>query len=222
MKKQYIIGAFIICITFTSCEDIDTQSYISILASLMGVCVALIGVCATIIVGFQIASHLDIHDTKKQMESVKAESENVQKDKKEIQEKIEFLETNLSNAFVLVASKSDDNAFKSLAYMTSIYCDSFKNINAKLNAENAEAKEDVNAIIDTYSLLGLFKEDVDTFIANNSKTQDIPSEITELANARWQAKINKDWTKADTLRNELLAKGYIIKDSKDGFEIIPQ
>lgn len=132
MKKQYIIGAFIICITFTSCEDIDTQSYISILASLMGVCVALIGVCATIIVGFQIASHLDIHDTKKQMESVKAESENVQKDKKEIQEKIEFLETNLSNAFVLVASKSDDNAFKSLAYMTSIYCDSFKNINAKI------------------------------------------------------------------------------------------
>lgn len=132
MKKQYIIGAFIICITFTSCEDIDTQSYISILASLMGVCVALIGVCATIIVGFQIASHLDIHDTKKQMESVKAESENVQKDKKEIQEKIEFLETNLSNAFVLVASKSDDNAFKSLAYITSIYCDSFKNINAKI------------------------------------------------------------------------------------------
>lgn len=98
----------------------------------IGICTTLIGVCATIIVGFQIASHLDIHDTKRQMESVKAESENVQKDKKEIQEKIEFLETNLSNAFVLVASKSDDNAFKSLAYMTSIYCDSFKNIDAKI------------------------------------------------------------------------------------------
>ena len=62
----------------------------------------------------------------------KQDSNKFKKDKKEIQEKIEFLETNLSNAFVLVASKSDDNAFKSLAYMTSIYCDSFKNIDAKI------------------------------------------------------------------------------------------
>lgn len=126
MKKQYIIGAFIICITFTSCEDIDTQSYISILASLMGVCVALIGVCATIIVGFQIASHLDIHDTKKQMESVKVESENVQKDKKEIQEKIEFLETNLANAFVILSDTSDSTVVRCLAGMTSIYCANYK------------------------------------------------------------------------------------------------
>ena len=126
MKKQYIIGAFIICITFTSCENIGTQSYISILASLMGVCVALIGVCATIIVGFQIAGHLDIHDTKKQMESVKAESENVQKDKKEIQEKIEFLETNLADAFVILSDTSDSIVVRCLAGMTSIYCASYK------------------------------------------------------------------------------------------------
>lgn len=121
----------IVCTIATICGNTNNSiglyydDYVGILASF-------IGVCTTIIVGFQIASHLDIHDTKKQMESVKAESENVKKDKKEIQEKIEFLETNLSNAFVLVASKSDDNAFKSLAYMTSIYCDSFKNIDAKI------------------------------------------------------------------------------------------
>lgn len=94
----------------------------------IGVLATLIGVCATIIVGFQIASHLDIHDTKRQMEFVKAESEKVQKDKKEIQEKIEFLRTNLSNAFVMLSETTENSAIRSLADMSAIYCDSPQNI----------------------------------------------------------------------------------------------
>ena len=136
MSRNFFINTLcvftaIACITLTFLGNIKNGGVLTP-DGFIGVLATLIGVCATIIVGFQIASHLDIHDTKKQMESVKAESENVQKDKKEIQEKIEFLETNLSNAFVLVASESDNNAFKSLAYMTSIYCDSFKNIDARI------------------------------------------------------------------------------------------
>ena len=98
----------------------------------IGICTTLIGVCATIIVGFQIASFFKIQENEKQLEQLKVERDEIQKAQINIQDKIEYLETNLSNAFVLVASKSDDNAFKSLAYMTSIYCDSFKNIDAKI------------------------------------------------------------------------------------------
>jgi len=54
------------------------------------------------------------------------------------------------------------------------------------------------------------------------KKDDAPDEVVALAQARWEAKQAKDWGKADTLRNELLAQGWVIKDSKDGFELEPK
>ena len=51
---------------------------------------------------------------------------------------------------------------------------------------------------------------------------EIPEEIKSLAEQRWQAKVNRDWAKADELRNVLSQKGYIIKDNKDGYEIVKQ
>ena len=40
-----------------------------------------------------------------------------------------------------------------------------------------------------------------------------------MAEIRWQAKLNKDWTKADTLRQELLNLGYEILDSKTEYTV---
>lgn len=51
------------------------------------------------------------------------------------------------------------------------------------------------------------------------KTDDIPADIKKLAELRWQAKLNKDWLNADNLRNELLDKGYVIFDGKEGYKI---
>ena len=48
---------------------------------------------------------------------------------------------------------------------------------------------------------------------------EIPEDIVDLAEKRWQAKKNKDWTKADSLRAELKEKGYEIKDSSDSYTI---
>ena len=48
---------------------------------------------------------------------------------------------------------------------------------------------------------------------------DIPEDIKELAELRWQAKLNKDWASADKYRNEIQDKGYVILDSKDGYKI---
>ena len=51
------------------------------------------------------------------------------------------------------------------------------------------------------------------------ETDDIPSDIKKLAEERWQAKQNKDWAKADALRQEILKQGYVILDAKDGYKI---
>ena len=48
---------------------------------------------------------------------------------------------------------------------------------------------------------------------------EIPEEIIKLAEARFEAKKQKDFTRADEIRNQISAMGYIIVDTKDGFEI---
>ena len=51
------------------------------------------------------------------------------------------------------------------------------------------------------------------------KQIDAPQEIIALAQERWDAKQAKDWGKADELRDALLEKGWIVKDSKEGFDL---
>ncbi len=48
---------------------------------------------------------------------------------------------------------------------------------------------------------------------------DVPAEIAALAEARFAAKKEKNWTEADRLRAEIAEKGYLIKDTKDGYTI---
>ncbi len=55
---------------------------------------------------------------------------------------------------------------------------------------------------------------------NQSEEELVPVEIQQLAEARWQAKLNKDWAEADVLRSKITEAGWTIKDSKDGFEIL--
>ena len=53
-----------------------------------------------------------------------------------------------------------------------------------------------------------------------TKAQDIPQEIIILAEQRKQAREEKRWQESDRLRDEIQARGYIIKDSKEGYELI--
>lgn len=50
---------------------------------------------------------------------------------------------------------------------------------------------------------------------------EVPAHIQALARQRWDAKQAKDWPAADALRKQLEAAGWLIKDSKEGFTIIP-
>lgn len=52
--------------------------------------------------------------------------------------------------------------------------------------------------------------------------EEIPQEILDLAEQRKQARQDKDWAKADELRERIGQKGYEIKDTKDGMQILPK
>ena len=53
-------------------------------------------------------------------------------------------------------------------------------------------------------------------IVYNRKSNDIDAEIQSLIDKRQQARANKDWATADAIRDELKAKGIILKDTPQG------
>tara|TARA_B100001248_G_scaffold201492_1_gene155746 strand:- start:29356 stop:30786 length:1431 start_codon:yes stop_codon:yes gene_type:complete len=53
----------------------------------------------------------------------------------------------------------------------------------------------------------------------DAPTEDVPEAIQLLAQKRWEAKKNKDFAAADSLRQELESQGWKVLDSKDGYTI---
>jgi cysteinyl-tRNA synthetase len=51
------------------------------------------------------------------------------------------------------------------------------------------------------------------------ESEDIPTDITELALSRYDAKIAKNWAEADRIRNELANLGWKMIDEKDGWRV---
>lgn len=53
------------------------------------------------------------------------------------------------------------------------------------------------------------------------KKEAIPEEILALAKARQEARAQKNWAESDRLRDELAAKGWAVRDSKEGQSLKP-
>ena len=49
--------------------------------------------------------------------------------------------------------------------------------------------------------------------------EEVPPEVATLVEARASARTNKNWAEADRLRNELAARGWEVRDSKDGQKV---
>ena len=98
----------------------------------------------------------------------------------------------------------------------------FKRISAKCAAGDSSCAEDVKQVRETYSLLGIFTKPADSYFAEVAakNKEEIPAQVASLAAARWEAKKGKNWAEADSLRAQIDALGYTVKDSKDGYEII--
>ena len=60
---------------------------------------------------------------------------------------------------------------------------------------------------------------VDQVLQISGEEADLPAEITALAEARVQARLAKEWRKSDELRDELAARGWEARDTKDGQKI---
>ena len=68
----------------------------------------------------------------------------------------------------------------------------------------------------------LYKFDTVLALSLDKKSENqekIPEEVLKLAEERLKARHEKNWAESDRLRNEILALGYSIKDSKEGYEL---
>ena len=86
-----------------------------------------------------------------------------------------------------------------------------KDANQTLTAESAAAaiRAALNALLELCDVLGLLMK----------KGGDLPADIQALADARAQARKDKDWKKSDELRDQLKALGYTVEDTKEGQKV---
>ena len=54
----------------------------------------------------------------------------------------------------------------------------------------------------------------------NIEKTEIPEEVIKMAEERLRARKDNNWAESDKIRDEILAKGFIIKDTQDGYEIV--
>ena len=62
-------------------------------------------------------------------------------------------------------------------------------------------------------------ERIDSVLVIQPEVASLPAAIAALAEARMQARLAKDWRKSDELRDELSARGWEARDTKDGQKV---
>ena len=77
---------------------------------------------------------------------------------------------------------------------------------------NVQNKEDLQAFAGLVYALGLDLFEVE-------QQAEIPSEIVDMAQQRWDAKKQRDFARADELRAKIKSLGWEVFDKKDGFDI---
>lgn len=98
---------------------ITTDSYIGIIASL-------IGVCATIVVGFQIVSFFELRNLKQQVEHVEKQRKELELYKATIANELHLSKTGISNAFGILSVVEKGSLLGYTARICSIVCDDLK------------------------------------------------------------------------------------------------
>ncbi len=129
-----------------------------------------------------------------------------------------LIEDNEYDKKVNEALQDDFNTPKALSYLFDI----FKEMSKKVKDLDDSVVKDYFKVKQAYKILGLFVNDSKKVLEfyDNKNQIEIPSQIKEMAEKRWQAKLNKDYQQADVLRQEIENQGYQIKDSKEDYNII--
>ncbi len=99
------------------------------------------------------------------------------------------------------------------------------NFSAALGALFDVVRE-TNRLLDTAALtpgqaqaLREWRDRINTVLAFQADASGVPPEVQEILDRRAAARANKDWKASDTLRDEILALGWQVKDTKDGQKV---
>jgi cysteinyl-tRNA synthetase len=63
---------------------------------------------------------------------------------------------------------------------------------------------------------------IDSVLGFEREAAAVPADVLALVEQRQQARANKEWKKSDEVRDEILAKGWVVKDTKDGPKLTPR
>lgn len=107
--------------------------------------------------------------------------------------------------------ESLENDFDTVIGLTVVF-DFMKNIHRDIDSDSLTTKE-VSSVIE---LLRSWDAVMGVFDWTILEEKAIPENVEKMAQERQEAKKNKDFARADELRQEIEKLGYIITDSKDG------
>lgn len=84
------------------------------------------------------------------------------------------------------------------------------NISLTENANSANAFAACKVLAELGDVLGILYRETEV---------EIPADVQKLLDERQSARKNKEWTKSDELRDEILALGYLVEDARDGQKV---
>ena len=112
-----------------------------------------------------------------------------------------------------------DNDFNTALAISNLFT-YFKKAKAKLNVGDNSVGADVNQIMKTYSLLGIFTSSPQAFVEKYGKEDmQIPAQVVELAERMQNARKQKDYQTADAIRAEIDALGFAVLITREGYTI---
>jgi len=106
------------------------------------------------------------------------------------------------------AMNDDLNTPKALA----IFLSWMKSETKKINNDSAS----INEISSAWNFLNVFNS---IFLFVNDEEVLLPDKIKELVGQRKIARINKDWSLSDKIRDMIRGEGWLVEDTRDGQKI---
>jgi cysteinyl-tRNA synthetase len=80
----------------------------------------------------------------------------------------------------------------------------------------AAEKREAAAFADRILSLGLFD-----FTRLDAEAAPVPEAVKHLAEQRWAARQGRNFAESDRLRDEIVRAGFVMRDRKDGYDLVP-
>lgn len=119
------------------------------------------------------------------------------------------------NSFVQRFYQAMDDDFNT-PLAVSVLCELSKEINIAREHNPKDADVLASLLKKLANILGLLTQDAQTYLQASKNTNIYPEQIERLVKERDQARLDKDFAKADTIRKQLTDMGIILEDSPQG------